>query len=469
MSQTSTGKLLRAGTIYTIANVLLKGISFFTIPLFIRLLTPEEFGRYSVFISFEAVIFMFSGLTLHASIKNACYDKKEDYDTYIQNCVYVDFFNSIIIAILANIICLFWSKEIDLGYTEVNLLTLSGFCSAITAIYGSKLVMEYKAGDYAFMSFLSIITGIVLSVVFIFTFFDFNHYLGRIVGLVAGHLVAAVYVLFKIFKNGFSLIKFDYWKYGLKISVPIIPHGLSQVILSSANRIMIKYLYNAVQAGIFSFTYTISMVPQILFQSVASVWEPWFFERMHQNDLKQIRQKSTLFCLLISFVFVSMSCITPEIVKILATDEYIDAIDISIIVLIGCYFATLYNIPCEVEYFYKKTKHIATSTLVCAIINVGLNLILMQYYSYKVAAYVTLFAYLLYFLFHMYMSYYICKKWVFDVPLMSVIIIVSIVVMLSSLLFMNMFIIRISILLILMLLLFMKRTKIILILKEIKK
>ena len=251
--------------------------------------------------------------------------------------------------------------------------------------------------------------------------------------------------------------------------MPIIPHGLSQVILSSANRIMIKYLYNAVQAGIFSFTYTISMVPQILFQSVASVWEPWFFERMHQNDLKQIRQKSTLFCLLISFVFVSMSCITPEIVKILATDEYIDAIDISIIVLIGCYFATLYNIPCEVEYFYKKTKHIATSTLVCAIINVGLNLILMQYYSYKVAAYVTLFAYLLYFLFHMYMSYYICKKWVFDVPLMSVIIIVSIVVMLSSLLFMNMFIIRISILLILMLLLFMKRTKIILILKEIKK
>lgn len=469
MSQTSTGKLLRAGTIYTIANVLLKGISFFTIPLFIRLLTPEEFGRYSVFISFEAVIFMFSGLTLHASIKNACYDKKDDYDIYIQNCVYVDFFNSIIIAILANIICLFWSKEIDLDYAEVNLLTLSGFCCAITAIYGSKLVMEYKAGDYAFMSFLSIITGIVLSVVFIFTVFDFNHYLGRIVGLVVGHLVAAVYVLFKIFKNGFSPIKFDYWKYGLKISLPIIPHGLSQVILSSANRIMIKYLYNAVQAGIFSFTYTISMVPQILFQSVASVWEPWFFERMHQNDLKQIRQKSTMFCLLISFVFVSMSCITPEIVKILATDEYIDAIDISIIVLIGCYFATLYNIPCEVEYYHKKTKYIATSTFACAVLNVALNFILMQYFSYKIAAYVTLFAYLLYFLFHMYMSYHIRGEWVFDIRRMGLIIAVSVLLMIISLLLIDSIIGRAAILVVLLAAVLQKKEMIIKLVKEIRK
>ena len=85
MNPTSKGKLLKAGVIYTIANIILKGVSFFTIPLFIRLLSPEEFGRFNVFISFEAVIFMFSGLTLHASIKNACYDLKDDYDTYVKN------------------------------------------------------------------------------------------------------------------------------------------------------------------------------------------------------------------------------------------------------------------------------------------------------------------------------------------------------------------------------------------------
>lgn len=469
MPQTERGKILRAGLVYTFANVLLKGISFLTVPLFIRLLTPEEFGRYSVFISFESIIFMFSGLTLHSSIKNAKYDHQDDYDTYIKNCIYVDFFNSLIIAVIANIVCFFGQEKIDLNFYEVNLLTIAGFCGAATAIYSSKLVMDYKAGDYAIVSFISVITGIGLSLFLIFTLFDFDHYLGRIIGLVCGEVSAAAYVLWRIFRTGFAPVKVLYWKYGLNISLPIIPHGLSQVVLSSANRIMIKYIYDAAKAGIFSFTYTVSLIPQVLFQSVASVWEPWFFERMSENDLEQIKRKSNIFCLLISVVFVMMACVTPEIVKILATDDYYDAIDISIIVLMGCYFATLYNIPCEVEYYHKKTKHIATSTFVCALINIGMNLLLMQYFSYKVAAYVTLFAYFLYFLFHMFMAYHISKEWIFDLKTMIVIIFISIIGMVSSLFFIDLIIARLLILAIVFVYILKKRNTIVQLIKEIKR
>lgn len=469
MTQIGNRKLLRAGAIYTVANVLLKGIAFFTLPLFIRLLTPEEFGRFNVFISFENIIFMFSGLTLHTSIKNAKYDKRDDYNSYIKNCIYVDFFNSIIIAVVANIVCFWGSQLIDLNFYEINLLTVAGFCGAAISIYSSKLVMEYKAGDYAILSFISVLASIGLSLLFIFTIFNFNHYLGRIIGLVCGEVVAAVYVLCKIFREGLSPINVSHWKYGLKISLPIIPHGLSQVILSVANRIMIKYLYNATKAGIFSFTYTVSMIPQILFQSVTSVWEPWFFERLNHNDLRQIKQKSNMFCLLISLVFVMMACFTPEIVKILATEEYYEAIDISIIVLIGCYFATLYNIPCEVEYYYKKTKHIATSTFLCALINVGLNIILMRYYDYKIAAYVTLFSYFLYFIFHMYMSYRIKGGWIFDIITMSLIITVSICLMLLFLLLINAILVRIIIFVLILLFIFRHIHLLIQLLKDFRK
>ena len=469
MPQTERGKILRAGAIYTFANVLLKGIAFFTIPLFIRLLSPEEFGRFSVFISFEGIIYMFSGLTLHASIKNAKYDKAGDYDSYVKNCIYVDFFNSILIALVANIVCFFGQEQIDLNFIEVNLLTIAGFCGAATSIYSSKLVMEYKAGDYALISFISVIIGIVLSLILIFTLFSFDHYLGRIIGLVCGEVVAATYVLWRIFRTGLTPIKLSHWKYGLNISLPIIPHGLSQVVLSSANRIMIKYLYDAAKAGVFSFTYTVSMIPQILFQSVASVWEPWFFERMSQNDLEQIKRKSNLFCLLISVVFVMMACVTPEIVKILATEEYYDAIDISIIVLMGCYFATLYNIPCEVEYYHKKTKHIATSTFICALLNVGLNLILMHYFSYKVAAYVTLFAYFLYFLFHMFMAYHIRREWIFDLNKMTIIIIISLLIMIIDLLFIDIIWVRLGIVAVIIAVVMINIKSIIKIINEIKK
>lgn len=426
------GKLIKAGVIYTICSVVLRGISFFTVPLFIRLLTTEEFGRYNVFLSIEGVLFVFSALAVHASIKNALYDKKERFDEYVKNCIYIDFFNSLLIALIANLLCLFFSDFIDLRFTEVNLLVLSGFCQAAITIYTSKLIMGYKAGDYVIISFLSIIVGLVLSLLFIFTIFDFNHYFGRIWGAVLGQAVAAAFVLYKIFGDGFSKVSFDDWRYGLKISLPIVPHGVSQIVLGTANTVMIKYIFNAALAGIYSFTYTVTLIPQVLFSSVSNVWEPWFFETMNKEDYDAIKHASTDFCKIISAVFVAMACIVPEMIKVLATPDYYDAMDISVIVLMGCYFSTLYYIPCEIEYFYKKTDYIAISTVACALLTITLNLVLMQYFSYKVAAYVTLFSYASYFSFHMLMSRIICHRWMFDVKLMLSVIVLSIGLMSAS-------------------------------------
>lgn len=425
MENKSNKLLFKTGTVYTLCNLGIRGVSFFTIPLFIRLLSTEEFGRFNVFISIESALFVFSALAIHASIKNAYYDKKDTFDDYIKNCVYIDFFNSLLIFFISNVIVFLFQKEIDLSFTEVNLLVFSGFCQALITIYTSRIIMEYKSGDFVIVSFLSAITGILLSLLFIFTLFSTNHYFGRIYGAVSGWLIAAAYVTYKIFKSGIAEVSFRDWKYGLKISLPIVPHGLSQIALSTSSTIIIKYIYSATLAGIYSFTYTITLIPQVLFSSIVNVWEPWFFERMNKKEYAKIKMASTHFCIFISIIFLLMACIVPEIVEILATSDYYDAKDISIIALLGCYFSTLYYIPCEIEYYYKKTNYIALSTFLCAVLNISLNVMLMQCYSYKIAAYVMLFSYMLYFLFHMFVSIHICKECIFDIGKMFIVIIAT--------------------------------------------
>ena len=423
------GKLIKAGLAYTICNVVLRGISFFTVPLFIRLLTPEEFGKYNVFISIEGILFVISGLAIHTSIKNALYDKKETYDNYVKNCVFIDIAVSILIGVLGNLACLFYSEAIDMTFTEVNLLTISGFCQSLISIYTAKLIMNYQSGDFVAVSFITVIFGIALSLLFIFTIFDSQRYFGRIWGAVGGQIIAAVYILWRLFRNGLGHLNLGDWRYGLKISLPIVPHGISQVILSSCDRIMIKYIHNAVFAGIYSFTYTVSLIPQILFASLSKVWEPWFFEQMDKGDDDAIRKGSYHFFILISSTFVLMACIVPEVVKIMATPDYYDCMDICILILLGCYFATLYYIPCEVEYFHKKTKYIAFSTVSCAVLNIILNYYLLTHYSYKSAAIATVVSYFLYFLFHMYMARRICGHWLFDVRRMSIGILIFFILM----------------------------------------
>ncbi|MBQ8003704.1 MAG: oligosaccharide flippase family protein [Oscillospiraceae bacterium] len=64
-------KVLRSGVGYTLGNILIKGINFLTLPIFSRLLSPEEFGVYNVFASYDAILFVLVGLALHTSIQSA--------------------------------------------------------------------------------------------------------------------------------------------------------------------------------------------------------------------------------------------------------------------------------------------------------------------------------------------------------------------------------------------------------------
>lgn len=278
---------------------------------------------------------------------------KDSFDDYVKNTIYLDFFNSLLLMVVMNAIHYFDPVFLNLSGLEINMLVLSGFCSALISIYSVKLVMDYKSKDFILISFITVICGIGLSLLLIFTVFSGNHYYGRLLGSVGGLLIGAIYIVIKCFKNSFPPIKLSDWKYGLAISLPIVPHGLSQIALSASDRIMINYMHNAAQAGVYSFTYTISIIPQVLFSSVSNVWEPWFFENMNNGFHDKVKIISTKFCLLISVVFAMIACVVPEIIKVMATSEYYGAIDISIIVLIGLYFATLYYIPCEIEYYFR--------------------------------------------------------------------------------------------------------------------
>ena len=64
-------RVLKAGIGYTIGNYLLKGLSFFTIPIFTRLLTTQDYGKYNVFLSYENIIFVLIGFAIHSSYTEA--------------------------------------------------------------------------------------------------------------------------------------------------------------------------------------------------------------------------------------------------------------------------------------------------------------------------------------------------------------------------------------------------------------
>ena len=58
--------------------------------------------------------------------------------------------------------------------------------------------------------------------------------------------------------NGKKYIQKKYWKYALAFNIPLIPHYLSNYVLSQSDRVMIGKMVGNDKAALYSVAYTIS-------------------------------------------------------------------------------------------------------------------------------------------------------------------------------------------------------------------
>ena len=198
----------------------------------------------------------------------------------------------------------------------------------------------------------------------------------------------------------------EYLIWGLQYSLPIVPHGISQIILSQFDRIMIIRMISESAAGLYSFAYTMYSLVFVAGHSIDGVWTQWSFDQLENKEYALIKKVSSYYMLFLSILVVGVMLVSPEMILILGSSKYSESFLCVIPIMCGGFFSLMYGIPCVVEYYHEKTKFIAIGTSCAAIVNVVLNYVFIKKYGYVAAAYTTLATYFLYFIFH----YYIAKK-----------------------------------------------------------
>ena len=282
----------------------------------------------------------------------------------------------------------------------LNLLVLYAFGNAVMTCYNTDAGIDYRYQKFIKVSGINAILNILLSLFLIAFVFQKDKYIGRILGSTIAIVVVAVSIIVEFLKREKPCKDLSLLKWGVKYSIPIIPHGLSQIVLNQFDRIMIMKMGTDENAGIYSFAYNIYAIVQVTANSLDNVWGPWFYQKRKDNDLFSIKKYSGYYASYMALFSSAIIFMAPEIVKILASENYWDAIYSVIPIVAGGYFAFLYTIPSCVEYYYGKTQYIASGTIMAAIVNIILNFVFIKKYGYIAAAYTTLATYFLYFLLH---------------------------------------------------------------------
>lgn len=399
----------KAGLWYTIGNVLINGLSFLTLPLFTRLMSTSDYGLYTTYVAYVSIVSLVIGLALHSSYKAANIEFEGEIDSYVSSVSLLPLFSTGVVLIISFFFRDAIGEILGFGGPFISLMILQALASSIVSSYNSKIGLRFDYKSFIWISFFLSVGNILLSLLLIVTISKEQPFVGRAVGTSVPAIIIAIYILRNFYRDAKPSLSKRFYKFGLGYSLPLIPHGLSQIVLAQFGKIIVQNKIGNSAAGIYGFAYTVALIPQIVMQSLNMAWGPWFFENYKQGRTEDIKERSTQYVALFSLFTVSLFCISPEIIKIMSAPDYWDAIDIVCLAILGVFFTFLYSLPAEVEYYYKKTSFIAIGTIIAAVLNIVLCMIFVPVYGYIAAIYITISTYVLYFFAHMLIAYNITK------------------------------------------------------------
>ena len=391
-----------------LSNILLRGISIFTAPVFSRLLGTSGYGILSVYNIWARVGAVAIPLQTQGTLANARLEYPEEeqkkYQSSVMSLSLLCFLavGALMIPFGGNV-----ASALQLPKILIPLMLLHAFGSFVTSFLNNKFTYEFKAGRNFAMS-----TGTTLATVGIslLRFPQESRYMGRILGnsLVYG-LLGIVFCLY-ILWQGRTFWNPRYWKFCLSLCLPLVFYNLSDLILSQSDQVMLQQLLDNSSVGMYGLAYTFCNVLFTIFHSLNNTWVPFFFEDVKANARDRVRASAKTFLELFTVLSMGFVLLAPEVFRIYAGRDFWDGAVLIPLFTTGYYLNFLCTFPVNYEYSRKKTKAVAVITVSCSLVNLGLNYVLIRSLGMTGAALATTVSHSLQLLMHYVYTRYMLGK-----------------------------------------------------------
>lgn len=430
-----TGVVLKSGIWYTISNFAFRAIAFITTPVFSRVLSQAEYGEYNNINSWVAILVVLAACDLHSSIIRAKLDFEEDLESYsfsvltLSSIITIAFY---LLFILNGEILGHW-LGIEKKYFHIIFLYILFNEAFYTFITLERAHYRYKA--FSLLTGISIVTTSLFSVILVLVL---NNKLdARVYGQYIPIIIIGICMYLLIICRG-KVVRIKYYKYAIALSLPLVPHQLSLILLSSSDRIMITKLSGAEYTALYSIAHIIMSIIAILLDSMNKAWAPWLLDSLKAKHFKEIKKTTTIYFLLFVILIIGVLFFAPEAVMILGGRKYIKAIYVLPPLIIGCLFQFTYTMYVQLEFYEKKMKTVAVGTAIAAVINIILNYFLIPIFGYVAAGYTTMMGYLILFVIHYITISRYGYKNIFDRKVIFLILLIAIIITpLCSILYFN--------------------------------
>ena len=391
---TGLSKMKKATLWITLSSFLQRGISFITVPVFTRLLSTADYGSVSVYQSWEMVAMYLATLGVtYGGFNNGMIRYKEDREGYTTSVMGLVVAMGVLWIALTQALSSRVVVLTGMPLTLVSLLFVEVIAKGIYDVWSTRMRFDYEYRKLVPVALLLAIAVPAAGVLFVVMASD--KVLARVLSFVLVEVAFAVVLGACTLRRSKCVFKWDYWKFTLLFNIPLLPHYLSQVVLSSSDRIMIASLCSSADAGVYSIAYSAGMIMTLLTTSLNSTVMPWLYRTLESKEHARIGKTSILLFSALALAVLVVNILAPEVVAILAPGEYSEAMQLVPVIGASVFFMFMYTFCSNLEFYFEKTRFAVIVSIVAALLNVALNMLFIPIFGYRAAGYTTLSCYML--------------------------------------------------------------------------
>ena len=384
-------QLMKNTIIIAIGKLSTQIISYLLLPLYTSQLDPSEYGNYDFICTLSIFLCPIITLLMEESMFRYLIDadSKVQRKKIITQTIIYTFFGTVLFTIIAALIMGFGTDYTPMYITAIITFVISNILIGLSNALSRGLG---KIKLYSVSNFILGISTIILNIVFILALNAGAE------GLLWANTIANAFtaiVILAILKLPKYIGKIDkpLMKDMIKYSIPLVPNSISWSIINMSDRIILTQMVSSAANGIYAMANKFPNIINVLYGYFYTAWKESAAKIVKENNKNQyynsIYHDAKRFLYAVTICLIA---VMPFVFPIFINEAYNEAYVYIPIVMIATYYSNLSSFYGGIFSAYKDTKIMGTTTIVAAVINLVIDLLLVNTLKIYAACFSTLIA-----------------------------------------------------------------------------
>ena len=384
-------QLMKNTIIIAIGKLSTQIISYLLLPLYTSQLDPSEYGNYDFICTLSVFLCPIITLLMEESMFRYLIDadSKVQRKKIITQTIIYTFFGTVLFTIIAALIMGFGTDYTPMYITAIITFVISNILIGLSNALSRGLG---KIKLYSVSNFILGISTIILNIVFILSLNAGAE------GLLWANTIANAFtaiVILGILKLPKYIGKIDkpLMKDMIKYSIPLVPNSISWSIINMSDRIILTQMVSSAANGIYAMANKFPNIINVLYGYFYTAWKESAAKIVKEDNKNQyynsIYHDAKRFLYAVTICLIA---VMPFAFPIFINEAYNEAYVYIPIVIIATYYSNLSSFYGGIFSAYKDTKIMGTTTIVAAVINLVIDLLLVNTLKIYAACFSTLIA-----------------------------------------------------------------------------